>query len=48
MARHIPFLPLAPREELEADWADEAEALGADQELMAWVRAVVRAIAERK
>jgi hypothetical protein len=33
---------------LEADWADEAEALGADQELISWVRAVVRAIAERK
>ena len=33
---------------LEADWADEAEALGADKELIAWVRAVVRAVAERK
>ena len=33
---------------LEADWADEAEALGADQELISWVRAVVRAVAERK
>ena len=29
---------------LEADWADEAEALGADQELISWVRTV----AERK
>jgi hypothetical protein len=29
---------------LEADWADEAEALGADKELISWVRA----IAERK
>lgn len=29
---------------LEADWADEAEALGADKELISWVRAV----AERK
>ncbi len=33
---------------LEADWADEAEALGADQELISWVREVVRAVAERK
>jgi hypothetical protein len=29
---------------LEADWADEAEALGADKELISWVRT----IAERK
>jgi len=29
---------------LDADWADEAEALGADKELISWVRAV----AERK
>jgi hypothetical protein len=25
---------------LEADWADEAEALGADKELISWVRAI--------
>ena len=25
---------------LEADWADEAEALGADKELISWVRAL--------
>ncbi len=33
----------APREgdcALEADWADEAEALGADKDLISWVRAV--------
>jgi hypothetical protein len=27
---------------LEADWADEAEALGADQELISWVRAIAQ------
>jgi hypothetical protein len=37
---------------LETDWTDEAEALGADKELISWVREVaerwVRATAERK
>jgi hypothetical protein len=36
---------------LDADWADEAEALGADKELISWVREVAerfRAAAERK
>ena len=27
---------------LDADWADEAEALGADQELISWVRAIAQ------
>jgi hypothetical protein len=33
---------------LEADWADEAEALGADKELISWVRAVAEAISRAR
>lgn len=32
---------------LEADWADKAEALGADPELIAWVRSIAAARRER-
>ena len=32
---------------LEVDWADEAEALGADKELISWVRAVAEVTGKR-